>query len=206
MKYQVNGRSVFFPKDLEAGGTWIALANREFTLCLLNGGYEKHEPQPPYKRSRGLVLLDFFNYSGVEAFAKGYDFSNIEPFTLIVVDSSQAIVLYELIWDGSVLHHNKKDEKAPHIWSSATLYTPEVIANRKKWFAAWLQEQQEFSLEEIMHFHETGGNGDLQNDLVMNRSNQLLTQSITSIHQSQGVVRMRYKDIQEKKVVTIRVI
>ena len=206
MKYQLNGKSVFFPKDLEAGGTWIAISNRQFTVCLLNGGIDRHTPNPPYKKSRGLVVLDFFNHTSVEEFVTHYDFSNIEPFTLVVVDSSNGLCLYELIWNGAMIQTNKKDEKTPHIWSSATLYTPEVIEKRKQWFSEWLAGKKKYDLESIMQFHETGGNGDIQNDLIMNRSNQLLTQSITSIHQSEDGARMRYRNIQENKIVTLRII
>ncbi|GBL36066.1 hypothetical protein EMGBS15_16610 [Filimonas sp.] len=51
---------IIFPTDQQGGGTWIA-TSKEFTLCLLNGGFEKHIPSPPYRHSRGLVILDFLS-------------------------------------------------------------------------------------------------------------------------------------------------
>ena len=94
--YDVHGIAVTFPKDPLAGGTWIACDKQRFTLCLLNGAFEKHSHRPPYALSRGLMLLDFFKYNDAESFQIGYDFEGIEPFTLIIVDSSAALKIYEL--------------------------------------------------------------------------------------------------------------
>ncbi|HWZ21081.1 MAG TPA: NRDE family protein, partial [Cytophagaceae bacterium] len=53
--YTIGGKSIVFPKDPTAGGSWIAYAG-EKTVCLLNGGFKKHISNPPYKKSRGLVV------------------------------------------------------------------------------------------------------------------------------------------------------
>lgn len=55
------GTELLFPKDTKAGGTWIATARDGRTACLLNGAFEKHKHEPPYRLSRGLVLLDFLD-------------------------------------------------------------------------------------------------------------------------------------------------
>src|SRR4051812_680580 len=55
--------SLIYPKDGEAGGSWIALNENGNVAVLLNGGFEKHTPEPSYKRSRGLVFLDIIEHT-----------------------------------------------------------------------------------------------------------------------------------------------
>ena len=61
-KYLLDQQTVFFPKDPDAGGTWFVTTGRDTTLCLLNGAFTKHEHEPPYRKSRGLVVLDYFKF------------------------------------------------------------------------------------------------------------------------------------------------
>ena len=204
-KYNVNGQSVFFPKDTQAGGTWIATSNNHFTLCLLNGAFQKHTPTGSYKLSRGLVLLDFFQFNNIEAFSSQYDFLGIEPFTLLIIDSSAGLQVHELIWDGIKLHQSQKDETKPSIWSSVTLYNAEVIAQREEWFKIWLAENKNYGLDQIRQFHQVGGTGNKTNDVLMSREDRMLTVSITSIRQSTEGIYMQYKDVQENKEVNIRI-
>ncbi len=56
--YQREEAMLLYPKDADAGGTWIALLDNLNAAVLLNGAFENHQPQPPYKRSRGLILID----------------------------------------------------------------------------------------------------------------------------------------------------
>lgn len=198
--------SVFYPKDSEAGGTWIVTGKKHFTLCLLNGAFEKHRPAPPYRKSRGLVVLDFFAFENAAGFAAQYDFSGIEPFTLVILDTSSSLQLHELRWDGQTITLTPKDANAPHIWSSVTLYEDDVIAQRREWFSSWLQTNREFKMEEIIRFHEFGGTGDKANDLLMNRGNEVLTVSITSIAHLHGNMRMHYKDIPQDMSYAIQIL
>ena len=57
-KYNINGKQIYFPKDAQAGGTWIATSD-DLTVCLLNGASENHIHNPPYRQSRGQLILDF---------------------------------------------------------------------------------------------------------------------------------------------------
>lgn len=198
--------SVFYPKDREAGGTWIATGKKHFTLCLLNGAFEKHLHAPPYRKSRGLVVLDFFAFENAEDFATRYDFTGIEPFTLVMLDTSSSLRLHELRWDGQRITLTPKDAGIPHIWSSVTLYEKAVIAQRSEWFSNWLKDRQEFRMDEIICFHEFGGTGDKANDLLMNRGNEVLTVSITSIAHQNGNMRMHYKDIPQDITYSIQIL
>lgn len=179
--YLVGNCEVHFPKDPLAGGTWIATDKVRFTLCLLNGGFEKHKHRPPYRLSRGLMVLDFFKVLDVNEFCRHYNFEGIEPFTLIIIESGQNLKATELVWDEQVLHTRPLDVHQPQIWSSSTLYPEPVRAERRHWFAEWLREHSSYEQQAIIDFHKHGGKGDEWNDFVMNREGKVQTVSVTSI-------------------------
>ncbi len=193
-KYSVYDTDVYYPKDADANGTWFAAASKQFTLCILNGAFTPHEHKPPYKLSRGLMLLDFFKYKNVNDFCTQYDFTGIEPFTLLIFEQNQAVTIHELRWDGTKLHTFIKDATVPQIWSSAQLYSTEVIKQREEWFAEWLKARNEFTMDKIIRFHKTGGNGNSYTDLLMNRDGRVFTVSITSVKRAEQSV-MRYEDM-----------
>ncbi len=192
--YLLNGHSVIYPKDPQSGGTWIATSDH-FTLCLLNGAFEKHLPHPPYRRSRGQIILNFFSFKNVSDFINNYQFAGIEPFTLIITTSNSR-TLTELRWDGQEIFVNLKDDTKPYIWSSATLYSATVRQSRQQWFDNWTEHNPTFDSEAILQFHHTGGNGDIENDLKMNRNGELLTQCIVQIkHENGQSHEMIYQDL-----------
>ena len=192
-KYTIGCQSVFYPKDGLAGGTWIA-ASARFTLCLLNGAFVNHVPQPPYRRSRGLVLLDFFEINDVTRFVADYDFTGIEPFTLIVVVKQERLELHQLRWDAQQLHHDVLDAQAAFAWSSATLYDANTVQKRASWFADWRQKYPQCSANEVIDFHLSAGKGDDCNGLIINRNNELMTVSVTQVQQTAGHFMLQYQD------------
>ena len=207
-EYKVNNRTVFFPKDQKANGTWIAYDVKGYTLCLLNGANKPHAPQSNYKKSRGLVLLDFYFYNEPEDFAKLYNFSGIEPFTLILAYScsdTERVKLYELKWNEEKIELTSHDSSLPQIWSSVTLYSPETIVERKNWFENWLEKHNTFTSDNILFFHHFGGNGSTDNDLVMNRTSKK-TVSICCISKSITHTDIIYEDIVNKKIHKSKVI
>jgi uncharacterized protein with NRDE domain len=190
-EYFISGKKIIFPKDPTAGGSWIAYAENR-TACLLNGGFEKHTSAPPYKRSRGLVLLDYFSYSDVKAFTTNYNFNGIEPFTLIIIQSNG---LFELRWNEHIITILELDSDTPYIWSSVTLYTEEIILKRKNWFQIWLSRNYNYDLKTIRHFHRHAGDGDVENSIQMNRANFMKTVSITSIEKKPASIHMVHEDL-----------
>lgn len=187
----INGQQVTFPQDPLGQGTWIASSNTR-TVCLLNGAFKAHQPKPPYKHSRGLVVLDAFNYLSLQCFAQNYDFNGLEPFTLLLIEVGQLLVLR---WDGSQLFATEKDASQKHIWSSATLYTPGIIQKRQEWFNQWISSIQELSLNSIHKFHLTAGEGDPENAVRMRRDNLYQTVSLTSVVRSGPEMDMIYEDL-----------
>jgi hypothetical protein len=178
--YLHNGVSVMYPKDTQAGGTWVAVSENRFTLCLLNGAFVKHKHEPPYKHSRGLVVTDFFNYNDVAVFLKEYDFSGLEPFTLVIIESATECSIHEIRWDGQAHFYATKDLGHPQIWSSASMYEDEVVLEREKWFNHFLESNPDPTTDDMLQFHHFGGGHD-ENRLLMNRNNILKTISITGI-------------------------
>ena len=133
-KYMIEGKRVFFPKDAQAGGTWIATSD-DYTICLLNGAFENHKPTPPYRQSRGQIILDFFKFNTVDNFIANTAFEGIENFTLIIVHTKNNLQICEFRWDGKQLSYQAKDPTQSHIWSSSTLYPAEIRHQRESWFA-----------------------------------------------------------------------
>lgn len=192
-----NGVKLIFPRDTAAGGTWIAIADTNKMVCLLNGAFEKHKHRPPYSRSRGIMVLSFFDYDTTSDFFEAYDFKGMEPFTMIIFDNGQ---LFELRWDEVQTHFKQLDESTTHFWSSSTLYPKAQQERRAKWFANWLREEQAFTKDNILTFHKNGGEGDPFNDLVMNRYNIVQTVSITSVVKKANEISMDYHNLIKEEV------
>lgn len=194
--YFVNNTPVIFPKDSQGNGTWIAMAGKEMCLCLLNGGFEKHVSIPPYRKSRGLVLLDFFSYDNTTDFVTHYDFSGIEPFTMLIIQVKDTASLIEIRWDGDSTHVIPKEVNRPHIWSSATLYSQEIRKKREQCYSEFLTAHPICTREDLYNFHLLTEAEDPINGLRIKRSNLMETVSITSINSSDvGDYSMTYKDL-----------
>jgi hypothetical protein len=194
--YEFSTGRLLFPKDADAGGTWVSAHENGNAVVFLNGGTVAHTPKPPYRKSRGLILLDLINDEHpFEAF-RAIDLNGIEPFTAIVWDDGE---LYECRWDGSNRHVYPRDTASPHIWSSVTLYTPEVISQRESWFAEWLAVNPNPTQEEILSFHQFGGNGDTWNGFKMDRNGETFTVSITSLNLGGAQTFMYYLDLKNNR-------
>src|SRR3954447_19258865 len=96
-QFYFNGGTIIYPQDADAGGTWVAINEDGNAAVLLNGAFVKHTPMPPYKKSRGQVLLEVIQTDRpVRSFVRT-DLTHIEPFTLVIIDNKG---LYECRWDG----------------------------------------------------------------------------------------------------------
>ncbi|XZF12768.1 NRDE family protein [Chitinophagaceae bacterium MMS25-I14] len=191
--YTFPSGKILFPKDRKAGGTWIALHENGNVMVLLNGAGERHVPQPPYRRSRGLVFLDIFDSRSPEKNFSIINLEGVEPFTLIIWQQQKE--LWEARWNGSEKTIIPISPTEPHIWSSVTLYDMPVRQKRETWFGKWLQTTAVMTVENINRFHEFGGEGDAANDLLMNRGGKLSTVSITGIALDAGDALMHYRDL-----------
>lgn len=133
-----SGPRVICPVDQEAHGTWIALREDGTMMVLLNGAFERHEHTPPYRKSRGLVLMDALGYSRFDLFESDYGLAGIEPFTLVCMERATRKI-HELRWDGEEKHRKELDYSAPHIWSAAMLYPKHVRVESERLFREMLK-------------------------------------------------------------------
>jgi hypothetical protein len=148
----LDGYSLVYPKDGEAGGSWIGLHDKGKINTLMNGAFEMYERKPPYKKSRGLVLLDSFKYTSLKDFLKNYDFKGIEPFSIISFHFLSEPVIEELRWDGKKSHYFKMNQLKPILWSSSFIYEPAMHAKKIKTFNAWMGKNKPLNIEEINSF------------------------------------------------------
>lgn len=194
--YTVNQHTLVFPKDPQGGGTWFA-SSATTTVCLLNGAFENHQHYPPYKNSRGLVVLDFFDYITPQRFADAYDFGGIEPFTMVIVSHAlQALTMHELRWNGQQVYLRNMPTNAPHIWSSVTLYTLSATELRKTYLAQFLSKHPHYTADDLFAFHRTAGDGDPNHDFVMNRPRQgVRTVSVTQVCRTGHERTIRYHEL-----------
>lgn len=198
--YYEDGIQMLYPKDQKAGGTWIGISDRNRVICLLNGGFENHKRTLPYRKSRGTVVIDLLKSPNFLSALDNYDFVDIEPFTLVVIDWSSKQNFFEVVWDGRKLHKQLLDRKL-YVWSSSTLYTSEMKEKREKWLHAF---ERNTVLDEctLLDFHKYGGEGYKSYDLQMDRGG-LKTKSITQIHKTSDEISMRYEDLQKEKTKTV---
>jgi uncharacterized protein with NRDE domain len=194
--YFHNDEQLIYPKDEDAGGTWIAANKNGNAAVLLNGAFVKHIPTPPYRKSRGLVFLDVIKSRMPLKYFLNTDLLNIEPFTLVLFENNN---LYECRWNGSKKYAKKLERFKPYIWSSATLYDADIIEKREEWFYNWIHENKRITQNAILNFHCFAGDGNKNTDLLMNRDDKVYTVSITSIELNNESAMMHYLDLKNKE-------
>ena len=145
--------------------------------------------------SRGIIVKNILKADNAIAFINDFDFTNIEPFTLILIDWDLKLATYELVWDG-VKKHFKPLVQEPKIWSSSPLYTPEMKAEREMWFTNWLENNKKDSLKNILEFHKNNSLGTKETSPKMKRK-FVETVSITSIKKEENV-EISYIDFNTK--------
>ncbi len=198
--YQVNKTRMLFPKDAVAGGTWIGVSDKNTMICLLNGGFEIHERLTSYRQSRGVVVKDLLEADHLQQAILAYDYTGIEPFTIVAANWQSDLELFELVWDGEKKHFRSL-EKETYIWSSSTLYNQKMKTIRKKWFDTFKKENIH-TPNTLLDFHKNAGIGDKDVDLQIDRG-FLKTRSITQIVKNEEELSMRYENLQNKEVSTV---
>ena len=168
-EYIENGVNLLYPKDELAGGTWIGLSEKKRLVCLLNGGFEKHQRGQYYKMSRGIIVKSLLTSDNAVDFVTDFNFNGVEPFTIVLVDWDNQLKTYELVWDGTKKHFIELAQE-PKIWSSSSLYDSEMKLLRKEWFSDWLKEQKSFQQEKIINFHQDETKGNSKISLKMKRT------------------------------------
>jgi uncharacterized protein with NRDE domain len=108
------GQKLFYPKDGDAGGSWIVMKESGDAAVLLNGAFICHRSEPPYRSSRGIILLDIISTERPSLTFTKINLQDIEPFTLILLENN---CLYEARWDGAEKYCKQLSINRAHIWS-----------------------------------------------------------------------------------------
>lgn len=196
MEYIHNGSTLIYPKDLKAGGTWVAANTNGRVASLMNGGKVPHVRKESYRLSRGIVMIELLQTKNVISFLNQFSFSDIEPFTIILIEPQKQLNIhykaYEITWDEETLHQRALPWE-PQIWSSTPLYTREIHQKRIEWFSEFINTNQDITPDDLWHFHHTAGNGDKTNDLIMDRG-FIHTKSITQFT-NDGTIKYKYEEV-----------
>ena len=193
--HQLQNKKIIFPKDAKAGGTWFAAGDNGTVAVLLNGAFKKHTAQPPYRKSRGLILLEIMEADEPLSFFKTLNLDNIEPFTVVLY---QPGLLHELRWDGNDKHEKALDITGNYIWSSATLYSDEIIEHRENLFDRFIHSAAGITAATVHDFH-TSNNGDDENGFVISRQTGMKTFSITQAVVQSDAVNFLHADLLQQK-------
>lgn len=197
--YTYDNCKLVFPRDEEAGGSWIAVSDKGNINCLLNGGFVPHQKQKHHTKSRGTVLLEFTRSArSPRAYFPQVDLRNVEPFTIVALKQTKGRMqdLSEFIWDGNTKHYRQLDVSSPYIWSSATLYTEEDRKIRKEWFKRFYKKHKHsITKEKVVDFHSGNHSSDNSISLIMPGDDGLKTVSITQVSMPNNKAQMNYYDL-----------
>ena len=188
--YDFRGKMLYFPKDGLAGGTWYVADEAGNVAVLLNGAAEKHEFRTDWRKSRGLVLLELFGEDNPREAWDAYDFSGIEPFTLVLFANG---ALHQLRWDSRATERVDLPVNVPHIWSSSPLYEAEVRQWRQERFLQHLGGIAD--PDHILDFHRSES-PDAGKSIVIDRG-FLKTLSITQTVMDSEALTMRHIDLRD---------
>ena len=197
--YTEDGTKMFYPKDGEAGGTWIGTSDKKRLICLLNGGFQNHQQKEPYTKSRGIIVKDLLKADDISLACNEIDLEKVEPFTLVIVEWDFHLFLFEFVWDGNQ-KHLKILPKEPRIWSSSTLYSDHMKEIRYNWFEDWFLKSKVQSSkfkdekDSVLEFHHKAGVGDPKIDVIMKRP-KVGTVSITQVSKKEDYIDWSYEEI-----------
>jgi len=195
-----NGLSPYISKKREEyliaeeplhGGTNTAIGKDYRNTILLNGAFKPHDMTKAYGLSRGIVLLTSLDYQNAFEFAYDFEFESIQPFTLV---DFQMDAIREIRWDGKKLHKATFAVEEPHLWASAQMYLEKAQQDRLDWFRKLLRIEN-LDADKILDFHFNGGNGDPENDMVMNRGDFVQTVSISQVLEQSNKKEIKHFDL-----------
>ena len=190
--YQTATKKIIYPKDAKAGGTWFVVDEFGNAIILLNGGKTKHIAKEKYRLSRGVIVLDLMASNAIVSTWKTIDLTDIEPFTLLVLEDKKP---HQLQWSGEEKFTNELELNQTYIWSSSTLYTPDIQQQRTEWFLQYINENQEITAEKMRFFHKNTEPKNAKNGLIINRDNLYKTLSVTQTVISDNVIFVNHSDL-----------
>ncbi|HLY70405.1 MAG TPA: NRDE family protein [Puia sp.] len=151
-KYAGNTSEIIYPKDKDAGGSWIAMKTSGDAAVLLNGAFTKHSQTISSRKSRGLIFIEIIKSSHPDIYFDQMELEGIEPFTMIIFLNGR---LCEFRWNVIEKFTLHLDPSISHIWSSVTLYNETARSKRRNWFNDWKRSTKNINSESILNFHRS---------------------------------------------------
>jgi len=176
----VFGQEYTGPVDLVSEGTWIYYSEK-YTCCILNGAYQKHTHRPPYRLSRGLIILELLKFESIDKFVATIELNSIEPFTMIMLNR-QSTEKKILVWDEYQKHVEDVSDQKLIVRSSSTLYNDNEKDLHRKAFEN-LEEvlpDRIFSIQDQLKMLET------------KKFSSVLSTSITQIVQDKNGINLKF--------------
>lgn len=200
-KLIINGMQVFAPIDPLKGGTWFVVNQKGATFVLMNGAFDAHISNPPYRLSRGLILLQIASAEKPLEFFGSIDLQNIENFTTVAYFQDQ---LYQLVWDGMDKHLHQLDAQGAYIWSSSTLYEKQVAKERELVFAKFLSMNSPLGDPELLlDFHARMKYESAQGNDSHRVHLGVFTKSITQAIVGYDTFSIEHRDLESKALKTL---
>jgi hypothetical protein len=172
----VNRRAVL-ARDAQALGTWLLTDDFGRTAILLNGAFTGHTPTPPYRESRGIILMNLFQEEDFKTAFLFYNLENIEPFQVVFIYKKNAI---QCLWDGTQKHVFAIDLTRPKVFFSPTLYEPEQQDFKRNNFLSIFGKSDSITSTDLFNFHTAQSEENADSNFFMNREFQT-TKSVTQI-------------------------
>jgi hypothetical protein len=198
-------KGLYYPKDVQHGGTWFGFQpSKNKFVCLLNGAFKIHNRIPPYRKSRGLITLEVFDFPSVESFIKDYDLNGIEPFTMLLNEGRKS---YELRWDGEE-KHIKTIDNYMSMYSSCTLYDEDASQLRRSWLDQFISDKDgQFDETDLWQFHQSITPKKEDISIMMYRANGPQTVSTCQLvfDNKTDVLDFKFYEVNSKKLQTISV-
>lgn len=182
-------KKYYYPRDESASGSWIGVSETGVICCLLNGAMEKHQKNAKHTRSRGLVLLDCLSKDGLPDYIDHIELINVEPFTLLYFNPFNSNKAYQFMWDGKHKLLTPIDTQTAAIWSSATLYSPEIRLSKSTHFNQFILQRKSELKNDALQFHLHKSN------LFESEMLGLKTVSISQIIYQDSQIYFKYLDL-----------
>jgi hypothetical protein len=191
-------KTIFYAKDSKKGGSWFAVDSLGNIAMLFNGAFVTHTKQEQYTQSRGAILLDVISADHIIQQFEKIDLTDVEPFSMVVYENE---TLQRLTWDGARKTAVDLNTSKEHIFSSATLYTPDVFLRRLNWLYSYL-DTHTASAKNMLHFHANYKADDTQNGLIINRPQGCQTLSISQAEITKNAIILKHIDLKTNQTHT----
>ncbi|MEQ1493809.1 MAG: NRDE family protein [Terricaulis sp.] len=173
------------PRDVQAGGSWIAANDRGLIACLLT----RYDPAPQGRTSRGDIVLRAMEMASAQAAALALSPAPGEysPFTCLLLDREHSV---RVDWNGAQITRETLPLKALDMLTSSSWQEDDVRARRSGVMASLAARPHPIG-HTIDAFHcHTEVDGDAWTPMMQRPASH--TKSITRVRASFETIEMSY--------------